>query len=82
MDLLTQTARYAEPALAELDSSLLPGVAGLRAPVMERAANLWNDSLSGSPELLLVADQADCLRHADASRLLAWLTSAVRSAVK
>lgn len=75
MDLLTQTARYAEPALAELDSSLLPGVRGLRTPVMQRATHLWNDSLPGCPELLLVADQADCLRHGDATRLLAWLTT-------
>jgi DNA-binding transcriptional ArsR family regulator len=74
MDLLTQTARYAEPALAELDSSLLPGVKRLRAPVMERAAKLWNDSLAGCPELLLMADQADCVRDHDATRLLAWLT--------
>jgi DNA-binding transcriptional ArsR family regulator len=75
MDLLTQTARYAEPALAELDASLLPGVRGLRAPVMERARHLWNDSLPGCPELLLVGDQADCLRHDDATRLFAWLTT-------
>lgn len=75
MDLLTQTARYAEPALAELDSSLLPGVRGLRVSVMARATHLWNDSLSGCPELLLVADQADCLRHGDATRLLGWLTT-------
>jgi DNA-binding transcriptional ArsR family regulator len=76
MDLLTQTARYAEPALAELDASLLPGVKRLRGPVMERAARLWNDSLPGCPELLLVADQADCVRDHDATRLLAWLTTA------
>jgi DNA-binding transcriptional ArsR family regulator len=75
MDLLTQTARYAEPALAELDASLLPGVRGLRAQVMERATRLWSDSLPGCPELLLVADQADCLRQDDATRLLAWLTT-------
>jgi len=75
MDLLTQTARYAEPALAELDASLLPGVRGLRAPLMARATHLWNDSLAGCPELLLVADQADCLRHGDATRLMAWLTT-------
>jgi DNA-binding transcriptional ArsR family regulator len=75
MDLLTQTARYAEPALAELDASLLPGVRALRAGVMESASRLWNDSLPGCPELLLAADQADCLRHDDATRLLAWLTT-------
>ncbi len=75
LDLLTQTARYAEPALAELDASLLPAVKGLRAPAMERAARLWNDSVPGCPELLLVADQADCIRHDNATRLLAWLTT-------
>jgi DNA-binding transcriptional ArsR family regulator len=75
LDLLTQTARYAEPALAELDASLLPGVKGLRAPVMERSTRLWNDSVPGCPELLLVADQADCVRHDNATRLLAWLTT-------
>jgi hypothetical protein len=31
LNLLTQTARYAEPAIAELDASLLPGSARLRA---------------------------------------------------
>jgi DNA-binding transcriptional ArsR family regulator len=75
MDLLTQDARYAEPALAELDASLLPGVRNLRAAVKERAMRLWNDPLTGCPELLLVADQADCLRKDDAARLLAWLTT-------
>ncbi len=78
VDLLTQTARYAEPALAELDASLLPGVRALRAPVMERATRLWNDSVPGCPELLLVADQADCIRQDSATRLLAWLTTGGR----
>lgn len=75
LDLLTQTARYAEPALAELDASLLPGVKSLRAPVRERARRLWNDSLAGCPELLPAADQADCVRGDDNGRLLAWLTT-------
>ena len=78
VDLLTQTARYAEPALAELDASLLPGVRALRAQVTERATRLWNDSLPGCPELLLVADQADCIRQDNATRLLAWLTTGGR----
>jgi DNA-binding transcriptional ArsR family regulator len=73
--LVIQTARYAEPALAELDAGLLPGVKGLRAPTMERARRLWNDSLAGCPELLLAADQADCVRDGDNERLLAWLTT-------
>jgi DNA-binding transcriptional ArsR family regulator len=75
LDLLTQTARYAEPALAELDASLLPGVKSLRAPVMERASRIWNDSLAGCPELLPAADQADCVHDDDTARLLAWLTT-------
>jgi DNA-binding transcriptional ArsR family regulator len=75
LDLLTQTARYAEPALAELDASLLPGVKNLRAPVMERARQLWHDARGGCPELLLVADQAGCVWDSDTKRLLAWLTT-------
>ena len=75
LDLLTQTAPYANPALAELDMSLLPGVKSLRPPVMERARRLWNDPLAGCPELILVADQAACLSHSDAAGLLGWLTT-------
>src|SRR5260370_15031943 len=75
LDLLTQTARYAEPAVAELEASLLPGVRQLRAPVMERTRRLWNDSLAGCPELLPAADQADCVRGDEIARLLAWLTT-------
>ncbi len=75
LDLLIQTARYAEPAIAELDASLLPGVRSLRAPTMERTKRLWNDTVAGSPELLLAADQADCLGDENADRLLAWLTT-------
>ena len=75
LDLLTQTARYAEPALAELDASLLPGVKSLRAPIMERTSRIWNDSLAGCPELLPAADQADCVQDDDPARLLAWLTT-------
>ncbi len=75
LDLLTQTARYADPALAELDASLLPGVNRLRAPVIERARRLWNDSLSGCPELLPAADQAESARGDDNARLMAWLTT-------
>jgi len=75
LDLLTQTARYADPALAELDASLLPGVKRLQAPVMERARRLLNDSLAGCPELLPAADQAGSIRGDDNTRLLAWLTT-------
>lgn len=75
LDLLTQTAPYAVPALAELDASLLPGCRSQRAPVMERAGRLWNDSLAGCPELILAADQADCLSDGGVTRLLGWLTT-------
>jgi DNA-binding transcriptional ArsR family regulator len=75
LDLLTETARYAVPAVAELEASLLPGVKLLRPAVMERAGRLWNDSLAGCPELLPAADQADCVRGDDIAGLLAWLTT-------
>lgn len=75
LDLLTQSARYAEPALAELDGSLLPGIRAMRAPAIERAARLWNDRLPGCPELLLAADQADCVNDDHPQRMFAWLTS-------
>lgn len=74
LDLLTQSAPYAEPALAELDSSLLPGVRALRDEMRDRAARLWQDSLAGCPELLLTAAEAGCVEDDDPRRLLAWLT--------
>src|SRR5260370_34798896 len=58
LNLLTQTARYAEPALAELDASLLPGVTRLRSPISERMRQLWQDGQPGCTELLYCADQA------------------------
>jgi DNA-binding transcriptional ArsR family regulator len=73
LNLLAQTARYAEPALAELDASLLPGVSRLRLPVRERFAQLWSDDLPGCPELMYVAHAANCVLDADPNRLFAWL---------
>jgi DNA-binding transcriptional ArsR family regulator len=61
LDLVTQTARYAEPALAELDGSLVPGARGLRSRLMERAKQLWGDGLAGCPELVPLAHLAGCL---------------------
>jgi ArsR family transcriptional regulator len=73
LNLLTQTARYAEPALAELDASLLPGIGTLRAPIAERARRLWRDDRPGCTELLLCADAAGCLLGDDPAKLFAWL---------
>jgi len=73
LDLLTQTAGYAEPALAELDVSLLPGVRNLRGPVKERAERLWGDGLAGCPELVPTAHLADCLLDEHPQRLFEWL---------
>ena len=61
LDLVTQTARYAEPALAELEGSLVPGARGLRSRLMERAQRLWGDGLPGCPELVPLAHLAGCL---------------------
>jgi DNA-binding transcriptional ArsR family regulator len=73
LNLLTQTARYAEPALAELDASLLPGIGRLRTPVTERVRRLWRDDHPGCTELLLCADLAGSLLEDDPGKLFAWL---------
>lgn len=73
LNLLAQTAPYAEPALAELDASLLPGIRGLRRPVQERLAKLWSDNLPGCPELMYVAHLANGVLDANPDRLFAWL---------
>ncbi len=74
LDLLVQTARYAEPALDELDRSLLPGVSALREPIKDRFTSLWSDRVSGCPELLISAADGGCLADQDARRLFAWLS--------
>src|SRR5260370_16189613 len=61
VNLLSQTARYAEPALAELDASLLPGIGRLRKPIKEQLEQLWSDGLAGCPELIYSAQEADCM---------------------
>src|SRR4029077_5539761 len=73
LNLLTQTGRYAEPALAELDGSLLPGIGRLRKPIKERLSAMWNDELAGCAELMYAAHEADCVLDDDLSRLFAWL---------
>jgi len=61
LDLATQTARYAEPAVAELDGTLVPGILGIRGRLMERAQRLWGDALPGCPELVPFAHFVGCL---------------------
>ncbi len=80
LNLLTQTARYAEPALSELDASLLPGVRQLRVPMTERTRRLWQDGEPGCTELLLCADQAGAVLDDEPERLFAWLKSGARGA--
>ena len=80
LNLLTQTARYAEPALAELDSSLLPGIGRLRGPLIERTRQVWQDGQPGCTELLLCADQAAGLLDDEPQKLFAWLRSGARAA--
>ena len=77
LNLLVQRAAYAEPALEELDLSLLPGVATLRPAIKERFAALWTDGLAGCPELLVAADQGHCM-YAEAPTLFAWLSTLPR----
>ena len=73
LNLLVQTARYAEPALAELEQSLLPGIHRLREPVRGRFGRLWSDQAPGCPELVLAAHLSGCLLQADLAPLFDWL---------
>jgi ArsR family transcriptional regulator len=74
IDLLTQTARYAEPALEELDRSLLPGVAALRPEIKARFEALWNDGIGGCPELLPAIDASSAV-DVDAQATFAWFST-------
>jgi DNA-binding transcriptional ArsR family regulator len=77
LNLLTQTARYAEPALAELDASLLAGISALREPIALRFRRLWNeDSLAGCPELVPVAGLAGAILDGDVTRVFDWISGA------
>ena len=80
LDLLVQTARYATPAVDELERSLLPGAVALRGPVKERYRVLWKDGLAECPELLLLAGDGGCVEGDDAKPLFAWLTTLPRGA--
>ena len=80
LNLLTQSAPYATPALAELDQSLLPGINRLRAPIGEKIRSLWGDERGGCPELMLVAHSADCVLARDVGPLLDWLDGRTRPA--
>ncbi len=76
LNLLTQTAPYAEPALAELDASLLPGIGGLREPIRLRFRRLWSeDTLAGCPELVPVAGLAGAILDQDLRRLFDWIST-------
>src|SRR5690348_8356908 len=75
LDLLVQQARYAGPALEELDRSLLPGVGALQADIRERLDGLWQDDGGGCPELLPIAHRAGALSDTDLGRLFDWLRS-------
>jgi ArsR family transcriptional regulator len=76
LDLLTQTAPYAVPALAELEASLLPGIGAFREPIGRRFRRLWSeDSLAGCPELVPVAGLAGAILDDDVRRLFDWISS-------
>jgi DNA-binding transcriptional ArsR family regulator len=80
LNLLTQTARYAEPALAELDSSLLPGIGRLRKPIKEQLERLWSDELAGCPELLYFAQESDCMFDDGLNRFIDRIANSVEKA--
>ena len=75
MDLLVQSARYAEPALEELDGSLLPGVAALRPKIKDAFAALFDDDVRGCPELLVLAAQGEAVEEHDPRRLLTSMST-------
>jgi ArsR family transcriptional regulator len=75
LDLLVQTAPYAKPALDELDGTLLPGVLALQPKFRARFASLFNDSVRGCPELLVLAAQSGGIPEPDPRRLTAWLST-------
>ena len=73
LNLLVQTAPYAEPALSELEESILPGVTGMRDTVRRKFRGLWDDEVAGCPELLAAAHHSGCLLDGDPARLFQWL---------
>ena len=81
LDLLVQRARYAGPALDELDRSLLPGLGMLQADIRQRFDGLWQDGVGGCPELLPIAHHAGALSDTDLDRLFDWLRSSRMASV-
>ena len=75
LNLLVQKAPYAIPALAELDASLISGIAALRGPITSRYQDLWRDELAGCPELIVLADMGGCLLDTQAERFVSRLGS-------
>jgi DNA-binding transcriptional ArsR family regulator len=75
LNLLVQSARYAEPALEELDRTLLPGVADLRPRIKQRYSTLWEDRVAGCPELLVALDEGDGRETTDVRGVLADLST-------
>jgi DNA-binding transcriptional ArsR family regulator len=75
LNLLVQSERYAEPALAELSASVLPGIAELRRPIKERFERLWGDAAAGCPEVMYVAHQAGSVFDGDLRGLFQWLAA-------
>lgn len=73
LNLLLQRARYAGPALDELERSLLPGIATLQPSIRNQSDRLWHDDLVGCPELLPIAHHAGALLDTDPNRLFDWL---------
>ena len=80
LDLLVQDANYADPALDELDRSLLPGIAALRPSVKRRYTSLWKDAVSGCPELVVSAASGGCIGDRDARALFNWLSTLPKGA--
>src|SRR5260370_5771478 len=80
VSLLSQTARYAEPALAELDASLRSGIGRLRKPIKEQLEQLWSDGLAGCPELMYSAQEADCMFDDGLHGFIDWLAKPVEKA--
>src|SRR5260370_32521531 len=70
--MLLAPAPYAEPHVAELDDSLLPGITDRRERTREKSRRLWADGLAGCPELVPLAHDAGCLLDPDAGRFLQW----------
>lgn len=76
LSLLLEKAPHTKPAIAELEASLLPGLAALREPTSERFLSLWDDGGRGCPELLVLAHHAGALLEPELDPFLRWLARA------